>query len=401
MTVLSYVERTKSTDSPLLKESQTLVLAGCFAGRANDIPAVLSGSRSFITLDPTCSSNAHESDMRIWRHVMQAKADRILVYSPDTDVYNIGLPIVHRRYPGAEKEVIVQINLPKVKESKYVHLNNLVGAVTNDADYGSIPTEDIVDVLTTVYAVSGCDYVSYFSGFGKGIFLNTIYQHASFITGRNSYGHLNETSEINRSRGFYSFLRLIGCLYFKKYYSAVVSLRNIDTPQQLLQSFSATDKEQQHKEWYNTIRSIVSDRITNEEERMPTMTSMWRHWLRSCWVLSMWQNSTQADLYSDLPKPEASGWVKSLQTGEYSIDWECPVVMSKVQTTIDFLTKGCGCKKGCSSKQCGCRKRGTSCGPSCHCLNCSNISESNSPRQQDDEDGASSDSSSESEEEQQ
>ena len=235
--------------------------------------------------------------------------------------------------------------------------------------------------------------VSYFSGFGKGNFLNTWYQHATFISGRDSYGHLYDTSEESKSLGFYSFLRLIGCLYFKKYYSAVVSLKNVDTPQQLLQSFS-TSIEQKHREWYNTIRSIVSDRISSEEERMPTITSMWRHWLRSCWVVNMWQCSTHENPYADLPKPESCGWMKS-SSGHYSVDWECPAVMSKVQDTIDFLTKGCGCKKGCTSQQCGCRKRGTCCGPSCHCLNCSNISQSN-PAECDDE--SSEDSSSDSEE---
>ena len=380
------MERTKSSRAPLLKQRQTLVLAGCFSGAANEIPAVLSGNSALITIDidPTCTSKAHETDMRIWRHVVQSQAGRILIYSPDTDIYNIGLPIVYHLYPDAEKEVIVQINVPRVKEAKYVHLNNLASAIVNDADYGIISSEDICNVLTTVYAVSGCDYVSYFSGFGKGAFLNTLYQHASFITGRESYGHLSDTSEERRSRGYYSFVRLIGCLYFKKYYSAIVSLRNIDTPQQLLQSFPAGGNiRQQHKEWYNTIRSIVSDRITNEEDRMPTLTSMKRHWLRSCWVLSMWWSSSEQDPFSKLPKAESSGWTKCAETGEYTIDWECPVVMSKIQSTIDFLTKGCGCKRGCSTNHCGCRKRGTFCGPSCHCLNCCNISESNPPQEPD------------------
>jgi hypothetical protein len=41
---LSYLEKAKSTESPLLKGDQILVLAGCFSGHANKIPAVLSGN---------------------------------------------------------------------------------------------------------------------------------------------------------------------------------------------------------------------------------------------------------------------------------------------------------------------------------------------------------------------
>jgi len=40
---------------------------------------------------PLYTSNALEADNRIWRHAVQTTATKILVYSPDTDVYNIGL----------------------------------------------------------------------------------------------------------------------------------------------------------------------------------------------------------------------------------------------------------------------------------------------------------------------
>ena len=68
--------------------------------------------------------------MRIWRHATQTSAQRILVYSPDTDVYML-------------------------------------------------------------FICSGCDYVSYFSGLGKVAFLNT-YQHAPFISGNMLPGILSE-----------------------------------------------------------------------------------------------------------------------------------------------------------------------------------------------------------------
>ena len=41
--------------------------------------------------------------MRIWHHAYQSKATKILIYSPDTDVYSIGLPL--------HQDCIIQINV--------------------------------------------------------------------------------------------------------------------------------------------------------------------------------------------------------------------------------------------------------------------------------------------------
>lgn len=105
---------------------------------------------------------------------------------------------------------------------------------------------------------------------------------------------------------------------------------------------------------------------------MPSHTSMWRHWIRSCWVAHMWSNSSRENIRESLPSPETCGWKKN-SDGSYAFDWECPDVQKKVRDTIDFLTKGCSCKKGCLSKRCGCKKNNHHCGPGCQCHNCENI----------------------------
>ena len=48
-------------------------------------------------------------------------------------------------------------------------------------------------------------------------------------------------------------------------------------------------------------------------------------------------------------------------------------MQSRVTETINFLTKGCSCKKGCQTNQCGCRKKGNCCGPGCQCQGCANV----------------------------
>ena len=38
-----------------------------------------------------------------------------------------------------------------------------------------------------------------------------------------------------------------------------------------------------------------------------------------------------------------------------------------------ILTKGCSCKKGCVSNNCGCRNSSKHCGPGCECQGCVNL----------------------------
>ena len=57
--------------------------------------------------------------------------------------------------------------------------------------------------------------------------------------------------------------------------------------------------------------------------------------------------------------------------------------MLAVRQRVDLLLKGCACKGGCNTKECGCKKNGRSRGPECRCVNCTNCSHENSPEQQD------------------
>ena len=76
-------------------------------------------------------------------------------------------------------------------------------------------------------------------------------------------------------------------------------------------------------------------------------------------------------MYSALPVN--SGWTKDGNT--FTIDWEDPAVINKIKGTIDFLTKGCSCKKGCATNKCGCRKKSNHCGQGCECWSWANLAD--------------------------
>ena len=169
---LSYMQTAR------FRQHQRLVLAGS----ENNTPVVIAGDGSLPTADPTYKSCAIEADMRIWRHVAVVRAQTVL---PDTDVYNIGLAVAHS---CPQKEVIVQINVAHSRELRYVHIRNMLKALESDPDIARLPQSYIAAIFHMLFVVSGCDYIFYFSGFGKGTFLNTFYQHAEFISGNHSGG---------------------------------------------------------------------------------------------------------------------------------------------------------------------------------------------------------------------
>ena len=101
-----------------LRSGQCLVMAGCFGGQGEDNAIVMSGDeRQLPQHDNRYDTDGEESDIRIWRHVKQSTATSILIYSPDTDVYNIGIGI----YEEVSKDVIVQVNVAS-KEQKYIYI---------------------------------------------------------------------------------------------------------------------------------------------------------------------------------------------------------------------------------------------------------------------------------------
>ena len=178
-------------------------------------------------------SNAEEADNQIWIHAIQSWATNILIYSPDTDVYNIGLGLVTQTI---QKLYIIKLNVPQVAEKRYLLLNNLHTALLNDPDLASVPRDSIGVTMQTLFISTDCDFVSYFKSLGKATILNIFFQHAEFICGANTPGCLHHTLPHNRESGFLSFIRFIGTCYFKKHLPAFITLYGLETPKHLYNS---------------------------------------------------------------------------------------------------------------------------------------------------------------------
>ena len=94
-----------------IQPGEKLLVAGGFDGDIQDTAWYVTASGK-AQPDPAYTSNAEETDTRLWLHVRQSPSSRVLIMSPD--IYHIGLPLDN----GDEKDIIVQINS---KELRYLH----------------------------------------------------------------------------------------------------------------------------------------------------------------------------------------------------------------------------------------------------------------------------------------
>ena len=166
--------------------------------------------------------------------------------------------------------------------------------------------------------------------------------------------------------GFLAFLRLVGTVYFKRFATAFSG----SSPQTLFLKYIDASKPPltQHSLWLEDIRQSIWDRTQFEEEMIPSIDALQRHWKRVCWVIDMWG---QADHPSLNLKPMTKyGWKES--DGHMINEWDSDANMATVRNRVAALLKGCKCRTGCKSAICGCRKRGNLCSEGCDCTACAN-----------------------------
>ena len=158
-----------------ITEQQTLVLAGCFD---DDITWVVrNGVASVPQPEPQYHSNAKEADQLVWCHVVMCPASTVLIFSPDTNNFVIGLEIFDWFF-----ETVCRSKQPTTFGSKkYINVNNLLSALQNDSDLASLATETIPGIIVGLIVATGSDNTSYFKSIIKAIFLNLFFQYARFI----------------------------------------------------------------------------------------------------------------------------------------------------------------------------------------------------------------------------
>ena len=196
---------------------KSLVLAGCFEDPINTtawciIRDGIPQPNSLLTC------NAEETDTRLWLHCKQSTSDNILILSPDTDIYHIGLPLNH-----GTKYIMIRINTYNSKDLCFLHLSSLINALNCDPDLSSVESSLLPQIHQTLFVVTGCDYILFFRGIGKATFMRYFFQHSEFITSGkgNTMGTLAKVSVQNKEyeEGFISFLCLVGVVYMKKHIS--------------------------------------------------------------------------------------------------------------------------------------------------------------------------------------
>ena len=157
------------TVSKSIMPGKSLILAGCFEDPINTTAWCI--IRDGIPQpNPLQTCNAEETDTRLWLHCKQSTSDNILILSPDTDIYHIGLPLNH-----GTKYIMIRINTYNSKDLCFLHLSSLINALNRDPDLSSVESSLLSQIHQTLFVVTGCDYISFFRGIGKATFTQVLF----------------------------------------------------------------------------------------------------------------------------------------------------------------------------------------------------------------------------------
>ena len=133
---------------------------------------------------------------RLWLHVSNSAGTKKLLFSPDTDVYHIGLTVCNCAH-----DVYVIISPLSSLTTKYLHLNHLLIDLAGDPSLALIPVSIRPQVLQI-------------AGFGKISVLKCFYENAWFVSGTQEFpGTLADTMPSSKNLGLLAFIRqLVQCI---------------------------------------------------------------------------------------------------------------------------------------------------------------------------------------------
>ena len=164
---------------PRLQQHQWVVSTGGFDGAFSGRAVAVNPEYETLVAVTNFTSNAEEADSRVWRHALGY--EKALVYSPDTDTFHVALPF------SLTTTVIVRLDMPGSPDRKYLDLNALQNCIQANSDLQHIPGEARLATLQCLYVATGCDFVSFFHGFGKVSFLKCFFfsMHHSYAQTQN------------------------------------------------------------------------------------------------------------------------------------------------------------------------------------------------------------------------
>ena len=340
----------------VLRGPQKITVAGGFQESDTARSVSKDGVQELIAF----KSNAMEADQLVCLHAMQSDPEQVVVYSPDTDIWNIILPFIPKY---RHKHILVQTNISS-RECTYVNLNELEASICHDSMFQRCNIGQLPQIMQTVYIASGCDFTSFFKYHGKVTFFNTFVSNAQFICGQQYEGSLHHTSE-DYLTGLLAWYRLVGCVYFKDACTAFLDQVPTNSPSDLFRAMYDDSESSitNHCRWLNKIRTAVPYRVPSEEYYLPSNDAVTYHWKRVCWVSQVWAQSDKPHIV--FPDVEEWGWKSD--SGTLNCEWDSPENLACVQERVDAWGKGCTCSTGCTTNRCGCRKSGKVCGPGCTC----------------------------------
>ncbi|CAC5404123.1 unnamed protein product [Mytilus coruscus] len=125
----------------------TVITAGGFDDDNRDKTLGISSLYVGIVEFAQLSANQEEGDTRVWLHESQAAASRVIIYSPDTDTFFIGLPIVK----SLRKSVFVQTK-DTPYEKTFIDMMRFLSLLSHDLSLQGI--HDIESCILMLYICS-------------------------------------------------------------------------------------------------------------------------------------------------------------------------------------------------------------------------------------------------------
>ena len=125
------------TAPQMMTTQQKFLTAGGFLGeKRNQCWAVEKDSQPQPL--PPLWSNAEETDLRQWLHCKHSNGNHKLLYSPDTDTYHIGLPLLSQWEP--QPDVYIQLKGTKDQPARYMNLSKFLQSLDTDPELAQVPS---------------------------------------------------------------------------------------------------------------------------------------------------------------------------------------------------------------------------------------------------------------------